>query len=117
MKLATAMLITVLLGTASANALPFGSMHGQHVSGQTLTSPATQRIVKRTYKLKQNRANRGSGKFAGSGGGTKDTCNSSHPFYGGDCSPEALTKRCDNAGGGMSSEPGGGVTCDTSHWD
>ena len=43
--------------------------------------------------------------------GPKDTCNSSDPFYGGDCSPDALAERCEGAWG-MSSEPGGGVSCE-----
>ncbi len=55
-------------------------------------------------------------KLLANGRPVKDTCNSSQ---GDDetCNPDKLAARCDAAGGGMSSQPGGGVDCDTSHWD
>jgi hypothetical protein len=58
----------------------------------------------------------GKAKLLGNGRPVKDTCDSSQ---GDDetCNPDKLAARCDAAGGGMSSLPGGGVDCDTSHWD
>jgi hypothetical protein len=50
------------------------------------------------------------------GGPVKDTCDSSNQNDD-NCNPDKLAARCDAAGGGMSSLPGGGVDCDTSHWD
>lgn len=46
------------------------------------------------------------------GGGVKDTCNESSGSDASTCDPDALAARCDAAGGGMSTEPGGGVDCD-----
>ncbi len=45
-----------------------------------------------------------------------DTCDQSYPSDFETCDPDSLTQRCDDAGGGMSSEPGGGIDCDTSFW-
>jgi hypothetical protein len=46
------------------------------------------------------------------GGGVKDTCTETNPDDQEQCDPDQLASRCDDAGGGMSSEPGGGVDCD-----
>jgi hypothetical protein len=59
----------------------------------------------------------GMAKFVGNGGGVRDTCDSSTPGNPQACQIEKLEARCNAAGGGMSSLPGGGVDCDTSHWD
>jgi hypothetical protein len=59
----------------------------------------------------------GMAKFVGHGGGVHDTCDSSTPGNPQACQIEKLEARCTAAGGGMSSMPGGGVDCDTSHWD
>lgn len=62
-----------------------------------------------------DRPNVAFGKFFG--GTTKpDTCDQSYPSDFATCNPESLEQRCDDAGGGMSSEPGGGIDCDTSFW-
>ena len=53
--------------------------------------------------------------FAGNGGPTKDTCTSSDAW--GLCDLDDFEARCDAAGGGLVSLPGGGVDCDTSSWD
>lgn len=55
------------------------------------------------------------GKLVG-GGTVKDTCDQSYPSDFETCDPDSLAQRCDDAGGGMSSEPGGGIDCDTSFW-
>ena len=46
------------------------------------------------------------------GGGVKDTCNETNPDDQEQCDPDQLAARCDDAGGGMSSEPGGAIDCD-----
>ena len=46
------------------------------------------------------------------GGGIKDTCTESNGDWQEQCDPDQLTDRCDDAGGGMSSLPGGGIDCD-----
>jgi hypothetical protein len=49
------------------------------------------------------------------GGPLPDTCNESGPSNV--CEIDDFEQRCDDNGGGLSSEPGGGVDCDTSGWD
>jgi hypothetical protein len=46
------------------------------------------------------------------GGGVHDTCTESNGDDQEQCDPDQLAQRCDDAGGGMSSEPGGGIDCD-----
>ncbi len=55
------------------------------------------------------------GGFAIGDGPVADTCTSSDPW--GLCDLDDFEQRCDDAGGGLSTEPGGGVDCDTSGWD
>ncbi len=43
---------------------------------------------------------------------SEDTCTESNGDWQEQCDIDQLTQRCDDAGGGMSSEPGGGVDCD-----
>lgn len=57
----------------------------------------------------------GGAMLQGSSGPQPDTCTSSDPW--GLCDLDDFVARCDAAGGGLSTEPGGGVDCDTSHWD
>lgn len=57
----------------------------------------------------------GSATLLGSGGPLPDTCTSTDPW--GLCDLDDFIARCDAAGGGLSTQPGGGVDCDTSHWD
>lgn len=45
----------------------------------------------------------------GNGGPVEDTCNQSIPGY---CDLDELIAACDAAGGGLSTQPGGGVDCD-----
>ena len=109
----------IFLGAASAQAMP-GHQSLQGLERDHFASGFVHDIAGRKFRRARTaRRARGAGAsgFAANGGTVQDTCTSSDPFYGGDCSPKALTSRCDAAGGGMSSEPGGGVTCDTSHWD
>jgi hypothetical protein len=53
----------------------------------------------------------GIGKIVGTGP-VRDTCDQSYPGSFETCDPDSLTQRCDDAGGGMSSLPGGGIDCD-----
>jgi len=111
--------LLIIFGASTVQAMP-GHMAldaqnaNQNVNGYV--HDIASRKMKRTRTARRAKRRGGSG-FASNGGPVKDTCTSSNPFYGGDCSPKKLTSRCDAAGGGMSSEPGGGVTCDTSGWD
>ncbi len=43
---------------------------------------------------------------------TRDTCDQTYPSGADLCDPDSLAQRCDDADGGMSSLPGGGVDCD-----
>lgn len=52
------------------------------------------------------------GAFKGGSGPVKDTCTESTPDNPEACDIDALTARCDAAGGGMSTLDGGGVDCD-----
>ena len=111
--------IAILISAGSVQALPGNQTQGSWAANQSATSlvhTIGQRKVRRAKMRRRARTSGASG-FAANGGTVQDTCTSSNPFYGGDCSPKALTSRCDAAGGGMSSEPGGSVTCDTSGWD
>lgn len=54
----------------------------------------------------------GTAKIAIAGPGVKDTCTQSYAGSPETCDIDQLTQRCDDAGGGMSSLPGGGVDCD-----
>ena len=119
-----AILATMVLGASYAQAAPLGHVAvgvGAQQESSGLVHQVAQRKLRKKRKMRRfkarsrrtaRRGGRGVGGFKGKGGVVKDTCTSSHPFYGGDCSPEALTSRCDAAGGGMSSEEGGGVTCE-----
>lgn len=53
--------------------------------------------------------------FAGNDGPVADTCTASDEL--GLCDLDDFVARCDAAGGGLSTLPGGGVDCDTSSWD
>lgn len=53
-----------------------------------------------------------SGAIKGGSGPVKDTCTESTPDNPEACDIDALTARCDAAGGGMSTLDGGGVDCD-----
>lgn len=55
--------------------------------------------------------------FVAKGGPVADTCTESTPGNPEACDIDELTARCDDAGGGMVTLPGGGVECDTSSWD
>lgn len=54
----------------------------------------------------------GMAKLANAGPGVADTCTDSIAGHQEACDIDQLTQRCDDAGGGMSSLPGGGVDCD-----
>lgn len=77
----------VLLGATSAQAAPAG--------GKTFLSTGTQ-------------APNGGGAFQGSGDPVRDSCNRT----GGTCEYDDFVATCDAAGGGLSTEPGGGIDCD-----
>jgi hypothetical protein len=52
--------------------------------------------------------------LVGRGGRVQDTCTSTDPW--GLCDIDDFIARCDAAGGGLSTQPGGGIDCDTSGW-
>lgn len=54
----------------------------------------------------------GTAQLVNAGPGIKDTCTESIAGHPDTCDIDQLTQRCDDAGGGMSSLPGGGVDCD-----
>ncbi|HEV7277134.1 MAG TPA: hypothetical protein VGN80_12680 [Devosiaceae bacterium] len=56
--------------------------------------------------------NGGTAQLAIGKGPVKDTCTESIAADPDACDIDQLTQRCDDAGGGMSSLPGGGVDCD-----
>jgi hypothetical protein len=49
--------------------------------------------------------------FAG-GSTVRETCRESHPVDPENCDIDDFIARCDKAGGGLSSEPGGGINCE-----
>lgn len=111
-KIAAALLITIAGGTVQAGAAPFQRTNPVQgiapVQVLSLLLPAVQQA--------QPFGGAAIG-FVGNDGPVADTCTQSTPGNPEACDIDQLTQRCDDAGGGMSSLPGGGVDCDTSHWD
>lgn len=103
-KAAAILLISVASGTVQAGAAPFQKVQRMGIEP---TAPSLQM----TLLLPAVQA------FANPQGPVADTCTSSTPGNPAACDIDDLTQRCDDAGGGMSSLPGGGVDCDTSGWD
>lgn len=94
--------ISILLSTAAASAMP-----AMTAFSQTQSEASEARLVptggeRKRVRLGKNR----SAAFKAKGGTVKDTC------PGGDqaCIDE-LIANCDKAGGGLSTEPDGGVDC------
>lgn len=87
----------VLLGATSAQAAKAGGLMFLSTGPRGTQPPA------------------GGAAFLGSGGPLPDTCTASDEW--GLCDLDDFQARCDAAGGGLSTEPGGGVDCDTSSWD
>lgn len=111
-KIAAVLVISIAGGTAQAGAAPF--QRTNVLQGQTQVQPVG--LLLPAVQAASVQLNPGFN-FVGNGGPVADTCNQSTPGNPEACDIDALTQRCDDAGGGMSSLPGGGVDCDTSHWD
>ena len=76
-----------------------------------VAGPANAQATRSGAIVKSPAAGIGGGLVGGSGP-TRDTCTESTPGNPEACDIDALTARCDAAGGGMSSLEGGGVDCD-----
>lgn len=119
-------MIALLLGAANVEASPLATASNGHTlfansASFHWVSQRTSRTVKpsRLQGAHQNRpasqGPAGAGAMAGSGGTVQDTCNSTDPW--GLCEIDDFVARCDAAGGGLSTQPGGGIDCDTSGWE
>jgi len=83
-----------LTAVATLLALAYGSAEAAQVRAGTKTPHAASDTIR------------------GNGGPVADTCTESTPDNPEACDIDKLVERCDAAGGGMSTLPGGGVDCD-----
>lgn len=74
---------------------------GSSYAGSFATQSVQQHTIAKTHALSLT-----------TGGGMKDTCTTSQEG----CDIDGLVARCDAAGGGMVTLPGGGVECNTDQW-
>lgn len=116
-KFAAVLIIAVGGSTVQAGAAPLHRANTLQaptpVLGMALLLPAVQAAREAARPAQSPSSNT----LMGNGGPVGDTCTQSTPGNPEACDIDELTQRCDDAGGGMSSLPGGGVDCDTSHWD
>ncbi len=96
---------TIIMSSTIGNAMPIGPSAPQ--LGTYFGKNQIQLIAGQKYTRSKRRGNRrNNNKLATSGGGVKDTC----PGGNKGCIKD-LKANCDKAGGGLSTEPDGGVDC------
>ena len=97
--------VAIMMSTTISNAMPIGS--GIPQLQTHLSNNQVQLVSGRKFKRAKRRNNRQhNNQLSASRGGVKDTC----PGGNQGCIKD-LIAACDKAGGGLSTEPDGGVDC------
>ena len=97
--------VAIVMSSTIGNAMPIGPSAPQLET--YFGKNQVQLIAGRKYKRSKRRSNRRhNNQLAASSGGVKDTC----PGGNKGCIKD-LKANCDKAGGGLSTEPDGGVDC------